>query len=128
MKKVGRSLGAVLVSGGLGGVMKAASRGMRAEGGLTVGILPQDHKGKANAFVDAPIATGLGVGRNVVIARAADAVIAIGGEYGTLSEIAFALQMGKPVVGIRTWNIKGIVPAKDAEDAVNKLYKNLNTA
>lgn len=123
MKNVGRSLGAVLVSGGLGGVMKAASRGMRAEGGLTVGILPKDHKGKANAFVDVPIATG-----NVIIARAADAVIAIGGEYGTLSEIAFALQMGKPVVGIRTWNIKGIVPAKDAEDAVNKLYKNLNTA
>ncbi len=120
--------GAILVCGGLGGVMEAVSRGMRAEGGLTVGILPQDHKGKANAFVDIPIATGLGIGRNVIIARAADAVIAIGGEYGTLSEIAFSLQMGKPVVGIGTWNIKGVVPAEDAEDAVNKIYEILNAA
>lgn len=120
--------GAILLCGGLGGVMEAASKGMSAEGGLTVGILPQDHRGKANAFVDVPIATGLGIGRNVIIARSADAVIAIGGEYGTLSEIAFALQMGKPVVGIRTWDIKGVVSAEDAEDAVNKIYKYLNSA
>ncbi len=120
--------GAILICGGLGGVMEAVSKGMRAERGLTVGILPQDDKGQANAFVDVPIATGLGIGRNVIIARAAEAVIAIGGEYGTLSEIAFALQMGKPVVGIRTWDVKGVVSAEDAEDAVNKIYKNLNTA
>ena len=120
--------GAILLCGGLGGVMEAASKGMHAEGGLTIGILPQDHKGHANAFVNVPIATGLGVGRNVIIARAADAVIAIGGEYGTLSEIAFALQMGKPVVGIRTWDIKGVVSAENAEDAVNKIYKYLNSA
>ncbi len=81
-----------------------------------------------NAFVDVPIATGLGIGRNVIIARAADAVIAVGGEYGTLSEIAFALQMGKPVVGISTWNVKGVVSAKDAEEAVNKIYEILFTA
>lgn len=120
--------GAILLCGGLGGVMGAASRGMSAEGGLTVGILPQDHKGKANPFADVPIATGLGIGRNVIIARAADAVIAIGGEYGTLSKIAFALQMGKPVVGIRSWDVKGVVSAEDAEDAVNKIYKYLNSA
>ncbi len=113
---------AILVCGGLGGVMEAASKGMRAEGGLTVGILPQDHKEKANIFVDVPIATGLGIGRNVIIARSADAVIAVGGEYGTLSEIAFSLQMGKPVVGIKTWDIKGVVSAGDAEEAVNKIY------
>lgn len=127
---VGRLLAqknAVLICGGLGGVMEAVSRGMRSGGGLTVGILPQDHRDKANSFVDVPIATGLGIGRNVIIARAADAVIAVGGEYGTLSEIAFALQMGKPVVGISTWNIKGVIPAKAAEEAVNKIYEILFT-
>ncbi|MFI5296176.1 MAG: TIGR00725 family protein [Thermodesulfovibrionales bacterium] len=130
-EEVGRLLAkrdAILICGGLGGVMEAVSRGMRSEGGLTVGILPQDRRDKANAFVDVPIATGLGIGRNVIIARAADAVIAVGGEYGTLSEIAFALQMGKPVVGIRTWNVKGVVSAKDAEGAVNKIYEILFTA
>jgi uncharacterized protein (TIGR00725 family) len=126
---VGRLLAkrnAILVCGGLGGVMEAVSKGMNSEGGLTVGILPQDHKEKANAFVDVPIATGLGVGRNVIIARATDAVIAVGGGYGTLSEIAFALQMGKPVVGISTWDVKGVHSATDAEDAVKKLYAILN--
>ncbi len=68
------------------------------------------------------------LGRNVIIARAADAVIAVGGEYGTLSEIAFALQMGKPVVGIRTWDVKGLVSAEDAEDAVDNIYKFLSAA
>ena len=76
--------------------------------------------------MDVPIATGLGVGRNVIISRAADAVIAVGGAYGTLSEIAFALQMGKPVVGIRTWDVKGVVSARDAEEAVKKIYEILN--
>lgn len=126
---VGRLLakrGAILLCGGLGGVMEAVSKGMSSEGGLTIGILPQDHKEKANAFVDVPIATGLGVGRNVIIARAADAVIAVGGAYGTLSEIAFALQMEKPVVGIRTWDVKGVVSARDAEEAVKKIYEILN--
>ncbi|GAB4387605.1 MAG: TIGR00725 family protein [Thermodesulfovibrionales bacterium] len=112
--------GAVVLSGGLGGVMEAASRGASGEGGVTVGILPHEHRGRANRYVDIPIATGLGIGRNVVIARAADAVIAVGGEYGTLSEIAFALQIGKPVVGIGSWKIKGVVEAVDAEDAVGK--------
>ncbi len=127
-EKVGRLIakrGSVLVCGGLTGVMEAVSRGAKAEGGLTVGILPQDHKREANEYVDIPIATGLGIGRNVIIARTADALIAIGGEYGTLSEIAFALQMGKPVVGIKTWDIKGIVPVRDAEEAVNRAFEML---
>ncbi len=129
-ESVGRLLAkedAILICGGLGGVMEAVSRGMKSEGGLTIGILPQDHREKANPFVDIPIATGLGIGRNAIIARAADAVIAVGGEYGTLSEIAFALQMGKPVVGISTWNIKGVISAQDAEEAVNKVYEILFT-
>ena len=129
-EEVGRLLAgrkAVLVSGGLGGVMEAASRGMKSEGGLTVGLLPQDHKRDANDFVDVAIATGLGIGRNVIIARTADAVIAVGGEYGTLSEIAFSLQLGKPVVGIRTWDIKGVITAIDAADAVGKVFAALES-
>ena len=124
-EEVGRLLAehhAVLVSGGLGGVMEAASRGMKSAGGLSVGILPQDHKKNANDYLDAAIATGLGIGRNVIIARTADGVIAVGGEYGTLSEIAFALQLGRPVVGIRTWDIKGVIAAEDAGDAVRKVF------
>jgi uncharacterized protein (TIGR00725 family) len=114
--------GAVLVSGGLNGVMESASKGARSAGGLTVGILPQDSTLGANSYIDVAVATGLGIGRNVIIARTADALIAIGGKYGTLSEIAFALQLGKPVVGIRSWDIRGMVPAVDAADAVAKAF------
>lgn len=129
-EEVGRLLsqrGAVLVCGGLGGVMEAASKGAKSGGGITVGILPQDHKNAVNEFIDVPVATGLGIGRNVIIARAADAVIALGGEYGTLSEIAFALQMEKPVIGIRTWDIRGVISAKDADDAVRKVFELLES-
>ena len=125
-EEVGRLLArrnAILVCGGLGGAMEAASRGMKSGGGVTVGILPQDHTGDANAYIDIPIATGLGMGRNVIIARTADAVIAVGGEYGTLSEIAFALQMGKPVAGIKTWDIMGVIPAADAAEAVDIIFR-----
>jgi uncharacterized protein (TIGR00725 family) len=114
--------GAVLVCGGLGGVMEAASRGAKAGGGLTLGILPQNDSKEANQFIDIPVVTGLGIGRNVIIARTADALIAVGGEYGTLSEIAFALQMGKPVVGIKTWDIKGVVAVENAAAAVNRVF------
>lgn len=129
-EEVGRLIagnGAVLVCGGLGGVMEAASRGAKAEGGLTVGILPQNDAKAVNQYIDIPIVTGLGIGRNVVIARTADALIAVGGEYGTLSEIAFALQMGKPVIGIRTWDIKGVIPAENAGEAVEKAFAALQT-
>jgi len=111
---------AILICGGLGGVMEAAARGAKAEGGITVGILPQNHKQNANPYIDIAIATGFGEGRNVIIVRSADAMIAVGGEYGTLSEIAFGLKMNKPVIGIATWDIGGIVKADSAEDAVRK--------
>ena len=116
----------VLVCGGLSGVMEAVAKGARSAGGITVGILPQEHKRDANEYIDIPIVTGLGIGRNVIIARTADVLISIGGEYGTLSEIAFALQMGKPVIGIRTWDIKGIIPVANAEEAVNRALALLN--
>lgn len=112
--------GSLLLCGGLGGIMKAAAKGAKRAGGNTLGILPQDSTKRANEYVDIPVATGMGIGRNVIIARTADAVIAVSGEYGTLSEIAFSLQLGKPVVGIGTWEIDGVVEAEDADDAVRK--------
>jgi uncharacterized protein (TIGR00725 family) len=128
-EEVGRLVarrGATLICGGLGGVMEAASKGAKSEGGITIGILPQSHVKEANTSIDIPVATGFGQGRNVIIARTADAIIAVGGEYGTLSEIAFGLKMGKPVIGIGTWDIKGIIKANNAEDAVNKAFELLS--
>ncbi len=121
-EEVGRLIAtrnALLVCGGLGGVMEAAARGAKDAGGTTIGILPQATKEMANQYIDVPVATGFGEGRNVVIIRTADALIAVGGEYGTLSEVAFALKMGKPVVGIDTWDIRGIINADTPEAAVN---------
>lgn len=105
---VGRAVaqsGAVLVCGGLGGAMESACRGARAGGGLTVGILPGGSRGDANPYVDIVLPTGLGEARNALVVRAADAVVAVAGEYGTLSEIALALQAGIPVVGLDTWEL-----------------------
>jgi uncharacterized protein (TIGR00725 family) len=105
---VGRGLaarGAVIVCGGLGGVMAGACRGAKAVGGTTVGILPGNERAAANEWVDVVVSTGLGEARNVLVVRAADAVVAIGGGYGTLSEIALALKAGKPVIGVDTWTL-----------------------
>jgi uncharacterized protein (TIGR00725 family) len=120
---VGREIaeaGAVLVCGGLGGVMEAACRGAKHAGGTTVGILPGSDRRDANEYVDVAIATGLGEARNALVVRAADVLIAVGGEYGTLSEIALALKSGRPVVGIGTWDLDPIVRAADAADAVRR--------
>lgn len=125
-EEVGRLLakqGIIVVTGGLGGVMEAACKGAYFEGGITVGILPTLRKEDANPYVKVPIPTGLGEMRNALIVRASDALIAIGGEYGTLSEIAFALKTGKKVIGIKTWNINGVIEAKDAQEAIDILLK-----
>lgn len=109
-EEVGRLLaeaGAVVLTGGRGGVMAAASRGAAQAGGLVVGILPGDDASQANPWVALPIVTGLGEARNAILMRTAQAVIAVGGEYGTLSEIAFALKFGRPVVGLHTWRASG---------------------
>jgi uncharacterized protein (TIGR00725 family) len=118
---VGRDLaarGAVLVCGGLGGVMEAACRGAKEAGGLTVGILPGTDRAAANAFVEVAIPSGLGEARNALVVRAVDALIAVGGGYGTLSEIALALKAGKRVVGLDSWDIDGVVAAADPAAAV----------
>jgi uncharacterized protein (TIGR00725 family) len=124
---VGRLLaeaGAVVVCGGRGGVMEAACRGARSVEGLTVGILPGRDRREANPFVVVAVPTGLGEARNALVVRAADAVVAVGGAYGTLSEIALALKAGTPVVGLGTWELArggepdtGIRRAASAEEA-----------
>ncbi len=98
--------------------MEAACRGAREGGGTTVGILPGSDRGEANPYVDVALPTGLGEARNALVVRAADAVIAVGGGYGTLSEIALALKAGKPVVGVGTWSIEGVQAADGPEAAV----------
>jgi len=122
-EEVGRALaeaGAVLVCGGLGGVMEAACRGAKAAGGTTVGILPGANRGDANEHVDVALATGLGEARNALVVRAVDALVAVGGEYGTLSEIALAIKAGKPVVGLGTWDLEPIERAETPADAVRR--------
>ncbi|NIM96979.1 MAG: TIGR00725 family protein [candidate division Zixibacteria bacterium] len=112
--------GAILVCGGLGGVMEAASRGAKRKGGITVGVLPGIEKADANPYIDYPIVTGLGEGRNLLVVRNSDVLIAFPGEFGTLSEIAFALKLGKSVVGLSTWNISDeIIRATNAQQAVD---------
>jgi uncharacterized protein (TIGR00725 family) len=96
---------AILVCGGLGGVMEAACQGAYEHDGITIGILPTDDTYEANPYVQVPVATGFGIGRNVVIARTADVLIAVGGSYGTLSEIALALNIGKRVVHLQSWDL-----------------------
>ncbi len=120
---VGRLLaerGAVVVCGGLGGVMAAACRGAKAAGGMTVAILPGGERAEANRWVDVAVATGMGEASNAVIARTADAVVAVGGGYGTLAEIALALRLGRPVVTLGSWDIEGAQGAEDPLDAVEK--------
>ena len=116
---------ATVVCGGLGGVMEAAARGAAQAGGTVIGLLPGPDRSAANPWITHAIPTGLGEARNVLIARAADAVVAVGGAYGTLSEIAMALKLGRAVIGIETWEMRrdaavdaGIVPAPNPTEAV----------
>ena len=129
-ESVGRELaqkGAVLVTGGLGGIMEAASKGARQVGGTTIGILPGSDPKEANPYVDIAICTGMGYARNIIVVKSGQAVIAIDGAFGTLSEIGHALGDGIPVVALNTWTItkagsedKTMVIAKNPKDAVNK--------
>jgi uncharacterized protein (TIGR00725 family) len=111
-----------IICGGMGGVMEAVCKGAKTYSGITIGILPGDHTEEANPYVDIAIASGMGIGRNILIIHSALAVIAINGGFGTLSEIAFALQLGKPVVGLGTWDVsENIIQANDPSDAIEKL-------
>jgi len=128
-EEVGREIarcGAVLVCGGMSGVMEAACKGAAEAGGLTIGILPGERR-EANPYVQIPIVSGVGYARNVSVVKSAQAVIAIDGSYGTLTEIGYALQSGIPVIGLGTWEIaidgkadKKIIRAKSPKDAVDR--------
>lgn len=131
-EEVGREIarrGGVVVCGGMGGVMEAACRGATSEGGLTVGILPGDDRKSANPCVRIPIVTGIGYARNVAVVKTSQAVIAIDGSYGTLSEIAYALQSGIPVIGLNTWSVSlngkpdaAILQAETPREAVDMAF------
>ncbi len=128
-RQVGREVarqGAVLLCGGLGGVMAAAAQGAQAAGGVSLGILPDgDHRG-ANPYLTYTIATNLGHARNMLIAHSADAVIAVDGSYGTVSEAAIALKLGKPVIALKvTWDLPGLQRASSAEAAVAMAWERL---
>ena len=119
--------GATIICGGLGGVMEAACRGAKSKGGLTVGILPGQDSSTANPWVDIPVVTGIGEARNVAVVKSAQAVIAIGGSYGTLSEIAYALKGNIPVIGLNTWSLSrngreddSIIRVQSPAEAVDK--------
>lgn len=115
--------GAVLITGGMGGIMTAASKGASESDGLVIGILPTADKDSANPYVHIPIVTGIGHARNFIIARTCDCAIAIDGRYGTLSEIAFCLMCDVPVIGIDTWKLEApIIQAKNAIDAVERAF------
>jgi hypothetical protein len=116
---------AILICGGLGGVMEACARGAKEHGGLTIGILPGEDSSEANRYIDVKVVTAMSHARNAIIARSADAVIAVGGKFGTLSEVALALKMGKPVILleesggiIQDLSLKGAIKAKNPSEAV----------
>jgi uncharacterized protein (TIGR00725 family) len=132
-EEVGREIarrGAALVCGGLSGVMEAACKGASGADGLTIGILPGDNRRAANPYVQIPIVTGMGYARNVAVVKSSQAVIAIDGSYGTLTEIGHTLQSGIPVIGLGTWEIsidgkadKNIIIAQSPKEAVDKAIK-----
>jgi uncharacterized protein (TIGR00725 family) len=113
----------ILVCGGLSGIMEAVCKGAKEKRGVTVGILPGDDVSSANKYVQIPIATGMGIGRNIIIARSAQVCIAIAGKYGTLSEIAYALQLEKPVITLNSWDqIPGTIQASSPKEAVDLAF------
>jgi uncharacterized protein (TIGR00725 family) len=123
-QKLARKLAKVvdfLVCGGLSGVMMAVCQGFKKGGGVTIGIIPSYDKNTANPFVDIVIPTGMGLARNVMVVKSADVVVALPGEAGTLSEIAYCLQLGVPVISLGSWDIPGVIQVASVEEAVQKV-------
>jgi uncharacterized protein (TIGR00725 family) len=123
-KNLGKNLSKVadiLISGGLSGTMKAVCQGFKAGNGLTIGIIPSYNKEDANKYVDIVIPTGLGLARNVLVVKSADIVVALPGGAGTLSEVAYCLHFEIPVISLNSWAIKGVIKAKTAREAVDKV-------
>jgi hypothetical protein len=129
-EQVGQELaraGAVLVCGGLGGMMEAACRGAKNAGGTTIGILPGHDRACANKFVDYAVCTGLGEARNIAVVMSADGIIALPGEFGTLSEISFALKYQKPIVSLQSWVVsERIIVVQTPSEAVERILQEVN--
>jgi uncharacterized protein (TIGR00725 family) len=117
------AFGAVVVTGGLGGVMEAACRGARSQRGRTLGILPGDDREAANGWVEIAVATGMGELRNGLVVRASDALVAVGGGHGTLSEVALALKLGRPVIGLGTWAVHGVDEVTTPNAAIERVAR-----
>jgi len=115
----------ILACGGLSGVMKAVAKGFKTGGGLTIGITPGYNKNEANSFIDVVIPTGLGLARNVLVVKSADVVVALPGEAGTLSEIAYCLQFGIPVISLKSWDIPGVIKVDTVEEAIREVKAKL---
>jgi hypothetical protein len=127
--EIGRRLadeGYLVFCGGGVGVMEAIAKGVHDEGGIVVGVLKGQDLEEGNKYLTVPIATGIGIARNAILAYNCDAAIAISGQYGTLSEIAYAFQLKKPVIGYKTWDIDPVIQANTPEEVVSKLNKELN--
>ena len=127
--EIGRRLadeGYLVFCGGGAGVMEAIAKGVHDEGGIVVGVLKGQDLEEGNKYLTVPIATGIGIARNAILAYNCDAAIAISGQYGTLSEIAYAFQLEKPVIGYKTWDIDPVIQANTPEEVVSKLNKELN--
>ena len=127
--EIGRRLadeGYLVFCGGGAGVMEAIAKGVHDEGGIVVGVLKGQDLEEGNKYLTVPIATGIGIARNAILAYNCDAAIAISGQYGTLSEIAYAFQLKKPVIGYKTWDIDPVIQANTPEEVVSKLNKELN--
>jgi hypothetical protein len=116
----------ILVCGGLSGTMETTCQGFKAGGGLIIGIIPSYDKNEANPYLDIVIPTGLGLARNVLVVKSADVVIALPGEAGTLSEIAYALQFGIPIISLNSWDIPGVIKVGTVDEAVEKARQILN--
>jgi uncharacterized protein (TIGR00725 family) len=129
-QNLGKNLAKVvdmLICGGLGGTMKAVCHGFKIGGGLTIGIIPSYNKNDANEYVDIVIPTGLGLARNVLVVKSADVVVALPGEAGTLSEIAYALQFGIPVISLKSWDIPGVIKTGTIQEAIAEVRKALDS-
>lgn len=114
-------VGGVLVCGGLGGVMEKVSKGVKDSGGTTIGLLPGDKKSDANPYIDIVLPTSLGYARNAVVACSADIIVALPGSYGTNTEICYGLVYKRPVIDLGSWNIKGMIPVKNLDEAEIKI-------
>ncbi len=125
-RAVGRGIaemGGILICGGLGGVMEAGARGAKEAGGMTIGVIPGTNPNDANQYIDIPIVTSVGYARNIIIVNSSDSVIAVDGKFGTLSEIAFCLQFGVPIISIFSWEIDpSIITASTPEKAVELAF------